>query len=159
MATDVKFADRGYDVHIVSKEDILETIDNNIVDKDVALELIKELELDINAALLDNKWAGIPHIGSFRVDSTKLIEKTEEFKAARDYARQHLNTESYVLFKRTIRAENKKQEQFNRFCSYCISMALKKYKDEYKECLRTTNEHILKLRLGVRMMFKRYIEL
>lgn len=51
---------RGYDVTIVRKEDVLEAIDDNIIDKEIALDLIKQLELDASNFIKEGRWTSLP---------------------------------------------------------------------------------------------------
>lgn len=62
---------RGYDVTIVRKEDVLEAIDDNIIDKEVALDLIKQLELDASNFIKEGRWTSLPFIGTIRYNENK----------------------------------------------------------------------------------------
>ena len=50
----------GYDVTIVNKDDILKTIDDNIIDKEIAYEIIRELELSYQRYVSASEAANIP---------------------------------------------------------------------------------------------------
>ena len=62
---------RGYDVTIVRKEDVLEAIDDNIIDKEIALDLIKQLELDASNFIKEGRWTSLPFIGTIRYNENK----------------------------------------------------------------------------------------
>lgn len=63
----------GYDVTIVNKDDILKTIDDNIIDKEIAYEIITSLELSCQKYVSAGDTAGIPYIGKLKNDLQQLL--------------------------------------------------------------------------------------
>ena len=72
---------RGYDVKILRKSDVIASINANIIDKDVALAIVKKCEIDAANFLREGRWAGIPYIGNIRIPKGRekfLSEETQE---------------------------------------------------------------------------------
>ena len=81
MADTFKFPNGGYDVTICRKKDILECIDENIIDKDVALAIVEHCEYTAADYIKEGVWAGIPFIGNIRISKTKQLLKSDEQQA------------------------------------------------------------------------------
>ena len=86
----------GYDVTIVNKNDILKTIDDNIIDKEIAYEIITSLELSCQKYVSAGDTAGIPYIGKIKERLTAAIAR--ENKEALNDAREVLDKEHYIAF-------------------------------------------------------------
>ena len=74
MADTYKFPGGGYDVTVFKKQDVLDCIDKNILDKDVALAFIEQLEVDAANFLKEGRWTGIPFIGNIRIPKLRQLE-------------------------------------------------------------------------------------
>lgn len=67
MADVFRFPNDGYDVTIVKKQDILDCIDENIIDKEVALSIVEHCEKTAAEFISSGRWTGIPFIGNIRI--------------------------------------------------------------------------------------------
>ena len=77
--TEIRKFPNGYDVRVVRKQDILDCIDENIIDKEIALELITQCEIDACQYINEGKWTGLPYIGSVRLnDGGKILRENKE---------------------------------------------------------------------------------
>lgn len=134
-----KFPNNGNDVAIVRKQDIIDCIDQNIVDKDVALALIEQCEIDIVRNVIAGKWTGIPYIGSLKptIFRKRLREENEEFLKE---AKITMDNESYVMFRKNLAADTRKREKIVRFSNYITSMAVTKYRAKYKKLCKEKGE-------------------
>ena len=65
----------GNDVKVIRKEDIINTINCNIVDKEVALAIVKQCEVDAANFLRKGRWTGIPFMGSIKVPDVVKMSK------------------------------------------------------------------------------------
>ena len=83
----------GYDVTIVNKNDILKTIDDNIIDKEIAYEIITSLELSCQRYVAAGDTAGIPYIGKIKERLTAAIAR--ENKETLDDAKEALDKKRY----------------------------------------------------------------
>jgi len=139
MAETFKFPHGGNDVTIVRKQDILDCIDNNILDKDVALAVIEQCEIDIEQNLIAGKWTGIPFLGSLK---PKLMRKriNEEVKDVVNEAKIQMEKSTYVLFRKNLAVDFAKQEKYNRYSKYITSIAANKYKTKYRILCKTKGE-------------------
>ena len=95
----------GYDVTVCRKQDILDCLDANIIDKDVVLAVITQGELDASNFIKAGRWAGIPFLGSIRIPKRSLKLESTEVKTLLDDARQSMNTEQYMIFRQKLNAD------------------------------------------------------
>ena len=72
----------GYDVKVVRKQDIVKCIDSNIVDRETALALIEQCEIDAIKFLRQGRWTGIPFLGNLRVSKVSQLQKSKEQQEA-----------------------------------------------------------------------------
>lgn len=123
----------GNDVKVVRKEDIIQTIDCNIVDKEVALALVKQCEVDAANFLRKGRWTGIPFIGSIKVpDVVKLTNSKEQQEAIKDAA-ETVSNEQFVMFRRELAYNNEKRVKATRYYNYVLSMAVSKNRALFKK--------------------------
>lgn len=120
MAETFKFPN-GYDVRVLRKKDVLESIDDNIIDKDIALEIVKCCEIDATNFLKEGRWAGIPFVGNIRIPKHVQTLISEDTKALFADAKENLDTDTYLLFRKTYAKEVKKHESYERFYKYAVS--------------------------------------
>ena len=139
MAETFKFPHGGNDVTIVRKQDILDCIDQNILDKDVALAIIEQCEIDIEQNLIAGKWTGIPFLGSLK---PKLMRKTvsAEVKETVKEAKIQMERSTYILFRKNLVNDLAKQEKYNRYAKYITSIAANTYKNKYRILCKTKGE-------------------
>ena len=114
--TEVRTFPNGYDVRVVRKQDILDCIDDNIIDKDIALELVSQCEIDAAKYLSDGKWTGLPYLGNVKIREGRTI--LENNKELREDAKNILDEEKYVLFRKRLVIENKEKLKHNRYVNY-----------------------------------------
>ena len=118
----------GYDVTVVNKDDILKCIDDNIIDKEVAYALIENCEYNIAKFINEGRWTSVPYIGTIRVPPRVQLALSPEQKDARRYARENLNTEDYLIFKKQLDVENKNKVKLERYYKYVVSINANKHK-------------------------------
>lgn len=130
-----RFPNNGYDVNIVRKQDVLDAIDDNILDKELALAVVKQCELDAVNFINEGKWAGIPFMGNIKMPDATKIAISEERKELIASAKETLTHENYVLFRKKLTIETSKQVKTNRYYKYIVSIMAKKHKRLYKSLL------------------------
>lgn len=146
MADTFNFPCGGYEVRVLRKEDVLACIDSNIIDKDVALAIVKKCEIDAANFLREGRWAGIPFIGNIRIPKTVQNFMTEETKAIFKEAEENLDRQKYILFRKQYSTEVGKRVKIERYYRYVVSRFVgrnqkffknvsKKYGDEYARFL------------------------
>lgn len=131
----------GFSIRVVRKEDILATIDKNILDKEVALEIISHCEISAANYFKNGYWASIPYMGNFRLDPRKLLRKQamEDLDPA---ARQMLDSDDiqskarYVLFKKQIAIDAKDKVAFDRLYEYIVALWSNKYPKLFRRYIR-----------------------
>ena len=101
MADTFKFPNGGFDVKICRRKDIIDCIDENIIDKDVALAVIDKCEFDAANFLQQGRWTGIPFIGNIRIPKSKLLEESPEQQALIQEAKERLLSAIDEYFKKT----------------------------------------------------------
>lgn len=111
----------GYDVRVLRKRDVLNTIDDNIIDKDIALEIVKCCEIDATNFLKEGRWAGIPFVGNIRIPKHVQTLISDETKALFADAKENLDPDTYLLFRKSYAKEVKKKESHERYYKYAVS--------------------------------------
>lgn len=116
-----KFPPEGYQVTVLRKQDVLKCIDENIIDKEIALEIVRRCEIDATDFLKQGRWAGIPFLGNIRIPKivqTFLAEDTQQLMAE---AKENLDEHKYLLFRRQFATDAVKREDRERFYKYELS--------------------------------------
>lgn len=140
MADTFKFPNGGYDVTICRKKDILECIDKNILDKEIALAIVEDCEIQISNFIKEGRWAGIPFIGNIRISKTKELLKSDEQQALIAEAKENLGKEQYILFRKQLNRENTKKVSQERYYRFITSMAISNNKKLYKKLCKNHGE-------------------
>ncbi len=124
----------GSDVHIVRKKDILKTIDLNITDKDIALELISKLEKDAAEYMTKGIWISIPFIGNIKIKDSLAAynENSELFKEAKDT----MTKEEYVLFRKNVIVNACKEKRESRLEDYNLSKLIKRNSKSFNKLIK-----------------------
>lgn len=137
----------GYDVKVVKKQDIIKCIDDNIVDKAVAMAIIDQCEIDIANFIKQGKWTGIPFMGNIRIPEVRKLFHSEEQQELLKEASENLDKEKYVLFRRQLSAENAKKVKNQRYFNYITSIQANKHRKEYRKLCDEKGEHYAKLKM------------
>lgn len=132
MAETYKFPG-GYDVVVYKKQDIIDCIDKNIIDKDIALAIVEQCEVDAANFIRQGRWAGIPFIGNIRVPKNKLMESTPEQQALIQEAKENLEGHKYILFRKQLGEENVKHLKQERYYKYIVSIAVNRNRKFYRK--------------------------
>ena len=140
MADTLKFPNGGYDVTICRRQDIIDCIDKNIVDQDIALAVINHCEFQAASFIKEGRWAGIPFIGNIRVPKTVQMIRSDEQKALIEDAKEQLGKERYIMFRKQLNKENAKQIKHNRYYKYITSIAVNNNRKLYKKLCATKGE-------------------
>ena len=145
MNDTIKMPGGGYDVKIVRKEDILKCIDSNIIDKDVMLAFINQFEVDASNFLSQGRWTSLPYIGTLRKSQYKEALNSEEVIALDEAAKENLDKNRYVLFRKDLRNDIAKAIKRERLYNYTLSQVVKKNKDFYNYLEKTKGEKIARV--------------
>ena len=141
--TEIRKFPNGYDVRVVRKQDILDCIDENIIDKEIALELITQCEIDACQYINEGKWTGLPYIGSVRLnDGGKILRENKELL---NEAKEKLDDDKYILFKKSLVIEGKTKIKKSRYFNYIVSQAVTKNRKLYLKLCDTKGEHYAKI--------------
>ena len=140
MADTFKFPNGGYDVTICRKQDILDCIDKNIIDKDVALAIVEHCEFQAASFIREGKWTGIPFIGNIRIPKTVQMLKSDEQQALIQDAKKQLGKEQYIMFRKKLNKENSKQISQDRYYRYITSIAVNNNRKLFRKLCDTKGE-------------------
>lgn len=135
----------GYTVKILKKQDILDCIDANIIDKEIALAIVEQCEIDAACFLKDGKWTGIPFIGNVRIPKHKQLEDSPEQQALIAEAKANLDVDKYVLFRSQLGKENNKHVKQERYYRYITSIAISNNRKLYKKLCKEKGELFAKI--------------
>lgn len=140
MADTFKFPNGGYDVTICRKRDILDCIDKNIVDKDIALAIIEHCEFQAAAFIREGRWTGIPFIGNIRKPKTVELLRSDEQKALIEDAKNQLEKEQYIMFRKQLNKDNVKRIANDRYYRYITSIAVNNNRKLFRKLCNTKGE-------------------
>lgn len=130
----------GNDVKVVRKEDVIETINCNIVDKEIALAIVKQCEIDAATFLRKGRWTGIPFIGSIKVPDTVKMSNSKEQKELIHAAYETVSTDQFVMFRREVAYDNERRVKATRYYNYVLSMAVAKNRALFKKLCKEKGE-------------------
>ena len=147
MADTYKFPGGGYDVTVFKKQDVLDCIDKNILDKDVALAFIEQLEVDAANFLKEGRWTGIPFIGNIRIPKLRQLEESPEQQALIAEAKENLDADKYILFRTQLGKENSKHIKQERYYRYITSIAISHNRRLYKKLCKEKGEYFARIYL------------
>lgn len=145
MADIFKFPNGGYEVTVRKKEDILKTIDDNILDKDVALAVINQLEVDAANFIQEGRWTGIPFIGNIRIPKARQIIESDETQALIKEAKEQLDSHKYILFRTQLGKETSKKVKQERYYKYITSIAVSHNRKLYEKLCREEGEYYARI--------------
>ena len=145
MADTYKFPGGGYDVTVFKKQDVLDCIDKNILDKDVALAFIEQLEVDAANFLKEGRWTGIPFIGNIRIPKLRQLEESPEQQALIAEAKENLDADKYILFRTQLGKENSKHIKQERYYRYITSIAISHNRKLYKKLCEEKGEYYARI--------------
>lgn len=132
MANTYKFPNGGYDVTVLKKQDILDCIDDNIIDKEVALAIVEQCEIDAANFLMAGRWTGIPYLGNIRIPKFRQILNSPETRALIAEAKENLDADKYILFRSNLAAEAAKHSKMERYFRYEVSKFVTKNMQFYR---------------------------
>ena len=140
MGDTIKMPGGGYDIKVVRKEDILECIDSNIVDKEVMLAFISQFEVDASNFLSQGRWTSLPYIGTLRKNQFKEAFKSKEISELNEAAKESLDKKKYILFRKDLKDQIAADIKRERIYRYSLSQVVKKNRRFYNYLEKTKGE-------------------
>lgn len=147
MADTYKFPSGGYDVTVFKKQDILDCIDKNILDKEIALAIVEQCEIDAANFLKQGRWTGIPFIGNIRIPKLRQLEESPEQQALIEEAKASLGSDKYILFRSQLGIENSRHIKQERYYKYITSIAISHNRRLYKKLCEEKGEYYARIYL------------
>lgn len=135
-----KFPYSDYDVVIVEMADILKTIDDNIIDKDVAKELISSLEVTAYNHLKEEKGVSFPYFGTVRIPDGLTKENRLRNRDAINLAYETMDKARYVAFIKDMSKLNKERIKFRSLHENVFEIMKRKYPDLYRDVYKEKGE-------------------
>lgn len=136
MSEIFRFPNRGYEVTVCRRKDIIDSIEDDNIDKDVLDALIEKCERDVESFLQEGRWTGIPYIGNIRVPAHKQKFKEIDGKELVATARETMEAEQYAVFKKDFNANIGADIARERLYKYQTSMFVKKHRWQYSKYLK-----------------------
>ena len=130
----------GKDVKIVRKEDIINTINTNIVDTEVALAIVKQCEIDAVNFMKKGRLTGIPFMGTIKVPDTIRMSQTKEQKDLILAAMETNTNEQFVMFRRNLVYDNKIKIKARKYYNYVLSLSVAKNRNQFKKMCKERGE-------------------
>ncbi len=145
MNDTIKMPNGGYDIKVVRKEDILKCIDDNILDKELMLTFINQFEVDASNFLSQGRWTSLPYIGTFKKSQYKEALNSEEIKELNEAAKENLDRNKYILFRKQLRDNITIDIKKERLYRYTLSQVVTKNRDFYNYLVSTKGEKIARV--------------
>lgn len=130
----------GKDVKIVRKEDIINTINTNIVDTEVALAIVRQCEIDAVNFMKKGRLTGIPFMGTIKVPDTIKMSQTKEQKDLIIAAMENTTNEQFVMFRRNLAYDNKVKIKARKYYNYVLSLSVAKNRNQFKKMCKERGE-------------------
>lgn len=130
----------GKDVKIVRKEDIINTINTNIVDTEVALAIVRQCEIDAVNFMKKGRLTGIPFMGTIKVPDTIKMSQTKEQKDLIIAAMENTTNEQFVMFRRNLAYDNKVKIKARKYYNYVLSLSVAKNRNQFKKMCKEKGE-------------------
>lgn len=130
----------GKDVKVVRKEDIINTINTNIVDTEVALAIVRQCEVDAVNFMKKGRLTGIPFMGTIKVPDTVRMSQTKEQKDLILAAMETTTNEQFVMFRRNLAYDNKIKIKARKYYNYVLSLSVAKNRNQFKKMCKERGE-------------------
>ena len=130
----------GKDVKVVRKEDIINTINTNIVDTEVALAIVRQCEVDAVNFMKKGRLTGIPFMGTIKVPDTVKMSQTKEQKDLILAAMETTTNEQFVMFRRNLAYDNKVKIKARKYYNYVLSLSVAKNRNQFKKMCKEKGE-------------------
>lgn len=138
--SDIRNFPNGYEVVVLNKHDILQCIDDNVLDKDIALAVVEQCELDAAEFISQGRWTGLPYIGNVCIPKTRQLSRSEEQVELVEQAKEVLDKDKYILFRKSLNTDNIKKAKYERYYNYITSIAVNKNRSLFKKLCATKGE-------------------
>lgn len=130
----------GKDVKVVRKEDIINTINTNIVDTEVALAIVRQCEIDAVNFMKKGRLTGIPFMGTIKIPDTVRMSQTKEQKDLILAAMETTTNEQFVMFRRNLAYDNKVKIKARKYYNYVLSLSVAKNRNQFKKMCKERGE-------------------
>ena len=135
----------GKDVKVVRKEDIINTINTNIVDTEVALAIVRQCEVDAVNFMKKGRLTGIPFMGTIKVPDTVKMSQTKEQKDLVLAAMENTTKDQFVMFRRNLAYDNKVKIKARKYYNYVLSLSVAKNRNQFKKMCKEKGEAYARL--------------
>lgn len=140
MSDTFKFPNGGYDVTVVRKQDIIDCLDANVIDKEVVLAVISQCELDAANFISSGRWTGIPFIGSIRVPKRVQRMRTKEVQDLLEEAKNVLDKDRYLVFRHQLNGDIDREQREERYYRYMVSHFVNNNRKFYNKLVKKEGE-------------------
>lgn len=130
----------GYSITVCNRQDILDCLDKNVVDKEVVLRVIDSVEEEIFNSVMSGESASLPYLGRIHVDKEKRLLRSEEVRDIMDESRKVLTKEEYFNFKKKLEKDVYSSAKMDRYYHYIVGTFIKKHPNLYKHLLENHTE-------------------
>lgn len=145
MADTFKFPNGGYEVVVLRKKDVIDAIDENIIDKELALAIVEQSEIDAANFIKIGRWTGIPFIGNIRIPKTLQALMSDKQQALIEAAKEELDKDKYCLFRKELNAENARRVKYQRYTDYVASISINRNKPLYNKLCKTKGKNYARI--------------
>lgn len=127
---DIKSSNFEFPAAVYYKDDIINTIAENITDAEILNDIISSVEKNAHEHICDGDWAALPLIGSVKPNARYESLRSNAYRLRE--AKQSMNREDYIKFKRELSVAELKRIKRCNSVYYAINLAKNKHKAIYK---------------------------
>ena len=147
MSEQFKFPNGGYEVTVLRKQDILDCIEDNIIDKEIALAIVEQCEIDAATCLAQGRWTGLPYIANVGVPAHIQTLHKKENEELLEIAKDELEGKKYIMFRKELAGEAAKHAKQERLYRYLVSIAVRANKRLYRKLCNENGEYYARIYL------------
>lgn len=130
--------DIDYVIVIKRKEDIIQTIQKDILDGEILDDIISSLERSIAHGIAARQWVSLPYIGNISLNKGYISALNNRSKF--DTAKKVMNKNQYLVFRKQIIKEEKLRIVREKNIEWFIRRAKEKHKKLHKELTKRYGE-------------------
>jgi hypothetical protein len=130
--------DIDYVIVIKRKEDIIHTIQKDILDGEILDDIISSLERSIAHGIAAKQWVSLPYIGNIRLNREFISALNNRSKF--NTAKAVMNKNQYLVFRKQVIKEEKLRIVREKNIEWLIRRAKEKYKKLHKELVKRYGE-------------------
>lgn len=128
----------GYEFTVIDKRDVLKCIEDNIIDKDIALAIVSFCEAQACKLVGERGTASIPYFGRLETSKADRDVMTSDKKELLEEAKANLDKERFVLFRNNLYQEVHKNIRNQKIFTTTANILISRNRGLYNRMIKIT---------------------